>query len=100
MSATYTAAHGSARSLTHGLRPGIEPAFLWILVGFISPGPQWKRRMITSFQCKHLKLEFSSQQCSICSPQILIYWSFLLNSNILISLKPFSFGTTEYLEIS
>ena len=33
-SVTYTIAHGNARSLTHWARPGIEPAFSGILVGF------------------------------------------------------------------
>ena len=32
-SATCTAAHGNAGSLTHWARPGIEPASSWILVG-------------------------------------------------------------------
>ena len=36
MSAIHTTAHSNARSLTHWERPGIEPAFLWILVGFIN----------------------------------------------------------------
>ena len=35
MSATYTTAHGNARSLTHWARPGIEPAISWFLVGFL-----------------------------------------------------------------
>ena len=35
-SVTYTTAHGNAGSLTNRLRPGIKPASLWILVGFIS----------------------------------------------------------------
>ena len=39
MSATYTTAQGNTRSLTHWVRPGIEPAS--ILVGFISTAPQW-----------------------------------------------------------
>ena len=39
-SATYTIAHGNARSLTHWARPGIEPMSSWILVGFISTDPQ------------------------------------------------------------
>ena len=30
MSATYTTAHGNARSLTHLGRPGIEPASSWM----------------------------------------------------------------------
>ena len=42
MSATYTIAHGNAGSLTHWVRPAIEPAFSWILVGFISTAPQWE----------------------------------------------------------
>ena len=32
MSATYTTVHGNARSLTHGVRPGVEPASSWTLV--------------------------------------------------------------------
>ena len=36
MSTTYTTAHGNTGSLTHWARPGIEPATLWLLVGFIS----------------------------------------------------------------
>ena len=36
MSMTYTTGHSSARSLTHWVRPGIKPVFLWILVGFIN----------------------------------------------------------------
>ena len=36
-SATYTTAHSNARSLTHWVRPGIQPMSLWILVGFVNP---------------------------------------------------------------
>ena len=36
MSVTYTTAHGNARSLTHGWRPGSEPASSWILVRWIN----------------------------------------------------------------
>ena len=39
-SVTYTTAHGNAGSLTHGARPGIEPASLWILVRFVSTEKQ------------------------------------------------------------
>ena len=35
-SATYTTAHGNARSLTHWARPGIEPTSSWLLVGFFN----------------------------------------------------------------
>ena len=36
LSATYTSAHGNARSLTHWVRIGIEPTSWWILVGFVN----------------------------------------------------------------
>ena len=39
-SVIYTTAHGYARS--HGARPGIEPESSWMLVGFITTGPQWE----------------------------------------------------------
>ena len=39
MSATYTTAHGNAQSLALQVRPGIEPASLWILVGFVPAEP-------------------------------------------------------------
>ena len=42
MSATYTAAHGNAGSLTHWARPGIEPASSLILVRFVSAEPWWE----------------------------------------------------------
>ena len=42
MSATYITAHGNAGSLTHWVRPGIEPATSWFLVGFISAALQWE----------------------------------------------------------
>ena len=35
-SATYAPAHGNTGSLTRWARPGIEPATLWFLVGFIN----------------------------------------------------------------
>ena len=35
----YTSTHGNARSLTHGVRPGIEPAPSWFLVGLVSAAP-------------------------------------------------------------
>ena len=36
VSATYTMAHSSTRSLTHGARPGIEPTSSRILVRFVT----------------------------------------------------------------
>ena len=41
-SATHTTAHGNAGSLTHWVRPGIEPATSWFLVRFVSSAPQWE----------------------------------------------------------
>ena len=40
----YTTAHGSDGSLTHWVRPGIEHASLWMLVGFVSAAP-WQELM-------------------------------------------------------
>ena len=37
---TYTTAHGNARSLTHWVRRGAEPASSSILVRFLSPEPR------------------------------------------------------------
>jgi len=42
MSATYTTAQGHARSLTHWVRPGMEPVSSWTLVGFVSAAPLWE----------------------------------------------------------
>ena len=36
MSLTYTTAHGNARSLTHWVRPGIEPTSAWTWVRFVT----------------------------------------------------------------
>ena len=41
-SATYTTAHGNARSLTRWARPGIEPTTLWFLVGFVNTETWWE----------------------------------------------------------
>ena len=41
-SVTYTTVHGNTRSPTYWVRPGIEPAFSWLLVGFLTPEPQWE----------------------------------------------------------
>ena len=39
---TYTIAHNNTGSLTHYVRPGIEPASSWMLVRFVSSEPQWE----------------------------------------------------------
>ena len=41
-SATYSTAHGSAKSLTHWARPGIKPTTSRLLVGFLSFVPRWE----------------------------------------------------------
>ena len=41
-SVTYTTAYGNAGSLTHWVKPGIEPTTSWFLVGFVSAPPQWE----------------------------------------------------------
>ena len=40
--ATYTTAHGNTRSLTHWVRPGMEPTSSWIAVGLVSAASQWE----------------------------------------------------------
>ena len=39
---TYTTAPGNSGSLTYWAKPGIKPASSGILVGFITPEPQWE----------------------------------------------------------
>ena len=38
----YTTAYNNARFLTHWERPVMEPVSSWILVGFVTPEPQWE----------------------------------------------------------
>ena len=38
----YPTAQGNARSPAHWVRPGVEHASSWILVGFIGAAPQWE----------------------------------------------------------
>ena len=40
--AIYTTAHGNAGSLTHWVRPGMEPTTSWFLVRFASAVPWWE----------------------------------------------------------
>ena len=41
-SVTYTTAHINTGSLTHQVRPGMEPASSWTLVRLISTEPRWE----------------------------------------------------------
>ena len=49
-SATYVTACSKARSLTHWVRPGIEPAVSWMLVGFVFTAP-WRELLVCLFTC-------------------------------------------------
>ena len=49
MSATYTTAYGNVGSLTHWVGPGFELTPSWILVGFVTPEPQWEVLFFYSF---------------------------------------------------
>ena len=55
---TYTTAHGNTRSLTHWVRPGIEPTTSWFLVGFVSAAP-WRELHYQSFYFSFFILEKS-----------------------------------------
>ena len=46
VSVTCTTAHGKAGSSTHWVRPGVQPATSWFLVGFVSAAPQWELRIL------------------------------------------------------
>ena len=65
-SATYTAAHSSARALTRWVRPGIIPACSWMLVRFVTTEPQGNYPS-TSFPfpsfCPSLSLHFHFLFC-------------------------------------
>ena len=69
---TYTTAHGNARSLTHRVRPGIEPAISWILVRFVSAEPHWKLLSVSlllssPLHCFHCCLSFLPGAPRSCS---------------------------------
>ena len=49
-SATYTIAYGKAGSLTHLVRPGIEPESSWILAAFITAEPRWELSHAANFR--------------------------------------------------
>ena len=48
--------HSNSRFLTHWVRPGIEPASLWIWVGFVTAQPQWEL-----LSCASRALELKTQ---------------------------------------
>ena len=59
MSATYTPAHINAGFLTHWARPGMEPAFSWILVRFVSAEP-WRELLYCILRSQHAALHIVS----------------------------------------
>ena len=50
---TYITAHSNAKTLTQWVRPGIEPASSWMLVGFIN---HWARQELQNFLFFFLRL--------------------------------------------
>ena len=54
---TYNTAHSKARSVTHWVRPRIEPATLWFLVRFVSSAPQ-RELPPRPFPVKHFQGKF------------------------------------------
>ena len=58
--ATYTTAHGITGSLTHWVRPGIEPTTSRFLVGFISTVP-WQELPLWFFFEKHLHIYIETE---------------------------------------
>ena len=64
--ATYTTAHGNARSLTDWVRPGMKPESSWILVGFVTAEPLSH----VGNSC----LYFESQMGKYCQMLFLLYW--------------------------
>ena len=61
-SMTYTTAHNNSRSLTHWVRPGIEPKYSWIVVGFISAEPRQELPHSETFLMKEARHWFSSSR--------------------------------------
>ena len=59
-SATYTTAHGNSGSLTHWVRPGVESASSWMLVGFVNHWTTMGTPNIFFLIHKNLLIIFSS----------------------------------------
>ena len=84
---TYTTAHGNARTLTHWVRSGIEPATSWFLVGFIN---NWATMEILVFFFFFSNLLNSFLECfHKHSPTFLLSWKVLL----------LNFGRTWFIEM-
>ena len=73
--ATYTIAHGNARSLTQWARPGIETASSWILGGFVTTEPHWELQkclvFLTIEKLKHCTFQVKRKSQTIHSKRIM-----------------------------
>ena len=66
-SATYTTAHSNNGSLTHWMRPGIQPTSSWMLVGYryhwaMTGTPIWPLSWSLSYQLEVLTSSFQPSQ--------------------------------------
>ena len=59
---TYTTAHSNTGSLTHQVRPGIEPASSWLLVGFVTTEPQ-QELLFAHFKLGYLSFYYWVGSC-------------------------------------
>ena len=75
LSATYTTAHGNAGSLTHRVRPGIEPTTSWILVWFITTELPWKLRSFINLNAIFQKLFKSLYSINVTIRSLKTYFS-------------------------
>ena len=79
-SATYTEAHGNTGSLTHWVRPRIEPASSWILVGFVTAEPP-QELLVYFFRCKKCcsfkVYGWYSCSCLLCFPMEVVDFLYL-----------------------
>ena len=76
-SVTYTTVHGNTRSLTHWLRPGIEPTTSWFLVGLVCTVPlqQWFNSCLWKHFVFKLGADFMDFFFNGCLPGFLSFYS-------------------------
>ena len=80
MSTTYTTAHGIAGSLTHSVRPEIEPETSWFLVGFVSAAPRQELTLSFFFLMTVRLSGLSYKMPHILHVLIVSSWYLLINS--------------------
>ena len=59
---TYTTAHGNIGSLTHWVRPGIEPTSSWMLIRFVSAEP-WQELQKSSPYFSFQQFDYDMPMC-------------------------------------